>query len=136
MNDCEASGVYILNNFEFDLKNNYSTDELLIKAIGMCSLTLFRKIMALSTNKIGFDCIIEAVKRNQLQMIKEILDKGVVETKIERNYQNPLFWAVFRRNVDIINFLLQKGFPKMKLTENEIKYYELPADFISLVSYE
>lgn len=157
----ESVCIFILKNIEISDKINLKdfpedTEHWLINAVDMnipeC-LRLLLEIMEKSHLIEGYfkpkpksrvcfyraielpDYYLHAAKLNNIEIIKILIEYKVpINHEFDDYYNNALFWSAIHCNSEIIHLLLEYGYEKLDLREDDIGTFHIHPDFVKLIS--
>ncbi|EAX98096.1 hypothetical protein TVAG_439400 [Trichomonas vaginalis G3] len=81
------------------------------------------------------DYYLHAAKLNNTEIIKILIEHKVPRTqKSKESLKNALFWAAVRQNAEIIHLLLEYGYERLDIAEEDLALFHIQPDFIKLIS--
>ncbi|EAX84898.1 hypothetical protein TVAG_374910 [Trichomonas vaginalis G3] len=81
------------------------------------------------------DYYLHAAKLNNQEIVKILIEHKVpINHNFHNCLNNALFWAAVRGNFEIINLLLEYGYEKLDLQEEDISLFHISPDFVNLIS--
>lgn len=81
------------------------------------------------------DYYLRAAKQNNTVVVRLLIEHKVpINYDSEDFFNNALFWAAVRGNADVINLLLEYGYRKIDVQEEDIKLFNANPDLIKLIN--